>query len=69
MPRSELTGRLAAIDWRGWIFMAWVIWFGGQYARMVWKTKGAQVMSLARHLRGGSPEGAASTRETRYLPR
>ena len=23
------------VDWRGWAAMAWAVWFGGLYARMV----------------------------------
>lgn len=36
MRPSEPSQRHApAFDWRGWVILAWVLWFGLLYARMV----------------------------------
>jgi hypothetical protein len=45
------------IDWRGWIIVAWVVWFGLLYGKMVVEQRGGK---LSAWLRGGGPSRAAS---------
>lgn len=33
-------------DWRGWIALAWALWFGWQYAKMVVDARGAKAHQL-----------------------
>jgi hypothetical protein len=35
----------ARCDWRGWIALAWVLWFGWLYSVMVLETKFPQVLT------------------------
>lgn len=44
MPRSEDSSR--RIDWRGWLMLAWVFWFGGLYAKMVVERRGAKFRAI-----------------------
>ncbi len=50
----RLTFRLKAVqercDWRGWIALAWVLWFGWLYSLMVLETKFPQVLIWLRAL-------------------
>ena len=41
------------IDWRGWIVLAWVIWFGLLYGKMVVEQARGQDPGSARELREG----------------
>jgi hypothetical protein len=34
-----------SIDWRGWLTLAWALWWGWAYAAMVWRIKGPQVLA------------------------
>jgi hypothetical protein len=36
------------VDWRGWIALAWVVWWGWAYCKMVVEVKGPQVLELIR---------------------
>jgi hypothetical protein len=38
MPRSE-----ASFDWRGWLAVAWVVWFGLLYGKTVIEARGAKI--------------------------
>jgi hypothetical protein len=44
MPPFE---RLKSVDWRGWLALAWVVWFGLLYGRMVIEQRGGKVRSAA----------------------
>ena len=37
-------------DWRGWIALAWALWFGWLYSLMVLETKFPQVLAWLRRL-------------------
>ena len=39
---------LARCDWRGWIALVWVLWFGWLYTLMVLQTKFPQVLAWVR---------------------
>jgi hypothetical protein len=43
MPRSE-AGR--SFDWRGWLILAWVAWFGLLYGKMILETRGQKLRQL-----------------------
>lgn len=49
MPRSEVAPRvstrerLKAADWRGWLALAWVVWFGLLYGKTVVEARGSKV--------------------------
>ncbi len=60
------------IDWRGWIALAWVVWFGSLYGRTVIETRGgklraavARVMGSAQFARTPDPGRVASDGGTR----
>ena len=38
--------RLRAIDWRGWIALAWVVWFGILYGKMVLEERGDKIRAV-----------------------
>jgi hypothetical protein len=47
MPRFEgVRLRLGAVDWLGWIALAWALWFGWLYGRMVVETQGRKVRTF-----------------------
>lgn len=68
MPRSEsatttLRTRLASADWRGWLALAWVVWFGLLYGRMVVEQRGGKIRAaVARVATGGDSAKAVSRR-------
>ena len=46
MDRSEsqkAESRFRAIDWRAWIALAWVVWFGLLYGKMVIEERGEKL--------------------------
>ncbi len=44
MPRSErLRDRLASADWRAWLALAWVVWFGLLYGKTVADARGGKL--------------------------
>jgi hypothetical protein len=44
-PRnSEQTSQRRQLDWRGWITLAWVLWWGWAYCQMAVAVKGPQVL-------------------------
>jgi hypothetical protein len=63
MPRSdEIRARIASIDWRGWLALAWVVWFGTLYCKTVIESRGGKirdavsgVMSTSVGPRAGTP--------------
>ena len=67
------TERLKAIrpfqcDWRGWIALAWALWWGAAYAVMVWQARAPQVagvdrMAQVRTVTGRSAHNLRSRRE------
>jgi len=47
MRRSDEPTRCTTqIDWRGWLVLAWALWFGWQYAQMVVEQRGSKARSL-----------------------
>jgi hypothetical protein len=36
------------VDWRGWVALAWVVWFGLLYGRMVVERRGGKVRDWLR---------------------
>jgi hypothetical protein len=49
MPRSEPDTQLpprVTFDWRGWLALAWVVWFGLLYGQMVVARRGEKVRAL-----------------------
>ncbi len=40
--------RNSRIDWRGWITLAWVAWFGLLYGRMILESRGAKIVEMGR---------------------
>jgi hypothetical protein len=48
MPRSESGdgSALPGFDWRGWVVLAWVLWFGLLYGKMVVESRGHRVREL-----------------------
>ncbi|AGA27239.1 hypothetical protein [Singulisphaera acidiphila] len=52
MHRSELDHPSALarpFDWRGWLVLAWVLWFGLLYGKMVIESRGHRVRELVPH--------------------
>ena len=47
MPRSD-AGSNSSVDWRGWLALAWVVWFGLLYGKMVVEQRGAKVRDVLR---------------------
>jgi len=45
MPPSEPITK-PGIDWRGWIVLAWALWFGILYTKMVVETRGHRVRNM-----------------------
>lgn len=44
MPRSdEIRAQVASIDWRGWLALAWVVWFGTLYGKTVIESRGGKI--------------------------
>ncbi|SIO59827.1 hypothetical protein SAMN05444166_6181 [Singulisphaera sp. GP187] len=50
MHRSESDRRPVVVarpfDWRGWVVLAWVLWFGLLYGKMVVESRGHRVRAL-----------------------
>ena len=42
-------------DWRGWIALAWVVWFGLLYGKMVVETRGGRFRHLIQAAVRGGP--------------
>ncbi len=43
-------GRWPSFDWKGWIALAWVLWFGLSYGRMVITQRSDKISSLVARL-------------------
>jgi hypothetical protein len=46
MSRSDADPKTAdrrPVDWRGWIILAWVVWFGLLYGKMVVEQRGGKL--------------------------
>jgi hypothetical protein len=54
MPRSERI-RIWSIDWRGWIALAWALWFGMLYANMIIEKRGGKVRAMLRPSASAKP--------------
>ncbi len=54
MLRTECVPK-KSIDWRGWLTLAWVVWFGILYASMIVERRGAKMRAFVR------PGNAVST--------
>jgi hypothetical protein len=53
MPPSEpeprpFSDRLRKADWRGWLALAWVVWFGLHYGKMVVEQRGGKLRDAVR---------------------
>ncbi len=49
MHRSECDSPRSmarSVDWRGWLILAWVLWFGVLYGKMVVESRGHRVREL-----------------------
>jgi hypothetical protein len=42
MPRPD-DGKTARRDWRAWLALAWAVWFGALYGKMVVERRGEKV--------------------------
>jgi hypothetical protein len=66
MPRSDPS---RPIDWRGWLALAWVVWFGVLYGKMVVERRGPTVraafQSAGTHGVQKPPGTESGTRPTR----
>ena len=52
LPRSKRNHQVTLahpFDWRGWIVLAWVLWFGLLYGKMVVESRGHRVRELVPH--------------------
>ena len=58
MSRSD---RFTAIDWRGWLALAWVVWFGLLYGKMIVERRGDKVRAAVSGLTA-KVGGATATR-------
>jgi len=43
---SSRVARLKASDWRAWIALVWVLWFGLLYGKMVVESRGQKLSAL-----------------------
>jgi hypothetical protein len=66
MPRSD---ERRPVDWRGWIALAWVVWFGVLYGKMVVESRGgavlASLVSPGPHGSQNPPGPESGTRQAR----
>ncbi len=46
MPRSDFELGPRTIDWRGWLALAWVAWFGLLYGKMVFERRGDKLRAV-----------------------
>ena len=46
----KLPERMVRIDWRGWIALAWVLWWGRAYVLMVIHARSPQILSWLRQM-------------------
>jgi hypothetical protein len=53
-PRQSLRDRPASADWRGWLSLAWVVWFGLLYGRTVVEQRGGKLRAAVSRLAGWS---------------
>jgi hypothetical protein len=52
MKRNSLeASRRWQFDWRGWITLAWALWWGWAYCQMAVAVKGPQVLQWLRTIR------------------
>ena len=49
MSQYEVDFERKPIDWRGWIALAWVVWFGVLYGRTVIETRGGKFRAAFAH--------------------
>jgi hypothetical protein len=45
---AETVANPRRIDWRGWIALAWVAWFGLLYGKMILEARGAKIVEIVR---------------------
>lgn len=55
MHRSDPLLRRGPVDWRGWIVVAWVLWFGLLYGKMVVEQRAHRFRELVRSGPGSDP--------------
>lgn len=59
MPPSEPpTARTRSIDWRGWLALAWVVWFGLLYGKMVVERRGDKLRAAVSRLTANPSPGS-----------
>ncbi|MHC5543147.1 hypothetical protein ACYOEI_33410 [Singulisphaera rosea] len=49
LPHAEPSAQdstLRRIDWRGWIILAWVVWFAFLYGKMVIAERGSRLQNV-----------------------
>lgn len=63
MRRSELHVLLG--DWRGWLALAWALWFGWQYAQMVVHVRGDKARRLISAAAHADPPAASAAQVSR----
>ncbi len=49
-PASFKLPERLRIDWRGWLALAWALWWGWAYALMVIEARSPQVLSWLRQI-------------------
>lgn len=56
MPPTEPTprDRIASADWRAWLALAWVLWFGLLYSRTIIESRGPKLRAAVAQLVGRS---------------
>ena len=59
---DRLRSSCSLVDWRGWLALAWALWFGGLYVEMVVKTQGAKVRALVAPASAGVETATATAR-------
>jgi hypothetical protein len=51
-----------SIDWRCWLMLAWVAWFGYLYGAMIWQTRGSKLVGKLRSIASASPSSRTAER-------
>ncbi len=46
LRRPGPQGSRTSIDWRGWLALAWVLWFGLLYGKMVVEQRGQRLRAI-----------------------
>jgi hypothetical protein len=57
--------RRCKVDWRGWITLAWVIFWGGMYCNMAVRARGQRVLDWFRPRQGQTAKAATVSGQDR----